>query len=459
MIILAQKRIRYEDVVKAFIERNYTLLSTKDDYKNSNSKLEYICPKHSDKGVQQITYSHLKSGRGCYYCGRERTIAARSKQIDRELVRQKVEERDFTFINVVRKNGVLYIECVCNKHPEYGIQSKGYYDFLNRGQGCIYCYRKVVSEKEIISQLQEINPNVELLDHYVNYSAPIRYLCKKHHTINTSSVSNLLKGTGCYQCGIEKMSRLNLYPEQEAIEQVHKINPHVDVVEFHGSSATDSIWYCNRHDAIFKKGFKPLCKNPSGCSQCCAENFRKSRSMGIEVFKERLKNIHPNVIVLGEYINNSTPIQCKCLDHDYEFENTPATILSSLRCCPKGRVTYKEEYVCSLLEFWHFNITRQKTFDDCVDKRKLAFDAYLDDFGIALEYDGEQHFKHTRFGNESNSEIYWRFVYTQLHDKIKTEYCFRNNIPLIRIPYFKFDEVEDFLFMCLIQYGAIKLLK
>ena len=37
------------------------------------------------------------------------------------------------------------------------------------------------------------------------------------------------------------------------------------------------------------------------------------------------------------------------------------------------------------------------------------------------------------------------FLRTQIHDKIKNEYCLTKNIKLIRIPYTDFDKIEEIL--------------
>ena len=45
-----------------------------------------------------------------------------------------------------------------------------------------------------------------------------------------------------------------------------------------------------------------------------------------------------------------------------------------------------------------------------------------------LEYDGEQHYKEINFFRNSLENI-------QMRDKMKEEYCLKNNIKLIRISY------------------------
>ena len=100
-----------------------------------------------------------------------------------------------------------------------------------------------------------------------------------------------------------------------------------------------------------------------------------------KLFKKRLKEIHPELVVTGEYINNCTPIKIYCTAHDYTFSSKPVDILKRINCCDKSRKTYKEEYICSFIEeTYGFLITRQKKFDDCKDKNYLPFDIYLDDY-------------------------------------------------------------------------------
>ena len=68
---------------------------------------------------------------------------------------------------------------------------------------------------------------------------------------------------------------------------------------------------------------------------------------------------------------------------------------------------------------------------------KQKFDFYLPDFNIAIEYDGEQHFKPVNFfGGEKG------FKKCQERDIKKNKYCKNNNIQLIRIPYTDFQKIN-----------------
>lgn len=59
-----------------------------------------------------------------------------------------------------------------------------------------------------------------------------------------------------------------------------------------------------------------------------------------------------------------------------------------------------------------------------------------------IEYDGKQHFQDYNWGNESHS-----LVDSQQRDKEKNEFCWKNNIPIIRIPYTHYNNlsIEDLL--------------
>ena len=71
----------------------------------------------------------------------------------------------------------------------------------------------------------------------------------------------------------------------------------------------------------------------------------------------------------------------------------------------------------------------EKYFSDCKDMNSLPFDFYINNQYI-IEFDGIQHFEPIEyFGGEKE------FQKRQKHDQIKNEYCKKNNISLIRIPY------------------------
>lgn len=115
----------------------------------------------------------------------------------------------------------------------------------------------------------------------------------------------------------------------------------------------------------------------------------------------------------------------------------------SCGCCSESK---GERKIKALLKDNNIDFIQEKSFTDCLfnDTNRLArFDFYLPEKNIAIEYDGVQHFKQGN-GCYDNQE---KIQKTKEHDEIKNKYCKLNNICLIRIPYFHFDNltIEDLL--------------
>lgn len=86
----------------------------------------------------------------------------------------------------------------------------------------------------------------------------------------------------------------------------------------------------------------------------------------------------------------------------------------------------------------------------------MPFDFYLPDYNILIEYDGEEHFRPVNFGGISDDEALEHLKITQYHDKIKTNYCQENGIPLIRIPFWEKKNIQNILLKELKQYVLIQ---
>lgn len=132
--------------------------------------------------------------------------------------------------------------------------------------------------------------------------------------------------------------------------------------------------------------------------------------------------------------------QCDC----GEIIEVASTELRAKRktSCHKCKESYGETKIRLLLEEYNISFVKEKTFHDCKNLetgRPYRFDFYVDDVYL-IEFDGEQHFYPVEyFGGIEYLET------CQARDKKKNEYCYINNIPLIRIPYTIIDNltIED----------------
>ena len=83
----------------------------------------------------------------------------------------------------------------------------------------------------------------------------------------------------------------------------------------------------------------------------------------------------------------------------------------------------------------------------------LELDCFNQELGIAIEYNGQQHYKFTPFFHK-NKEA---FQNQQYRDYIKKDLCKKNNIILIEVPYtVPFNKIEHYLIDKLKHYNIIK---
>ncbi|HFD2033489.1 TPA: hypothetical protein ACF2DD_002066 [Clostridium perfringens] len=108
--------------------------------------------------------------------------------------------------------------------------------------------------------------------------------------------------------------------------------------------------------------------------------------------------------------------------------------------CPICSESKGEKFIRLYLESNNINFVQEYRFEDCRYKSSLRFDFYISKYNLCIEYDGKQHFEAFEyFGGEES------FKNIQKRDKIKNKFCEENNIRLIRIPYWKLDNIEKIL--------------
>lgn len=133
--------------------------------------------------------------------------------------------------------------------------------------------------------------------------------------------------------------------------------------------------------------------------------------------------------------------QCDCGNEcDIDGSLLRRGITNSCGCLRSSKGEFK---IQQILEDNNISFEKEKTFEDCKDKRLLPFDFYIDNKYI-IEYDGVQHFESST-GSMWNTEN--KVQITQEHDNIKNQYCKVNNIPIIRIPYTHYNDLylEDLM--------------
>lgn len=198
-----------------------------------------------------------------------------------------------------------------------------------------------------------------------------------------------------------------------------------------------------------------LCKCDCGNTKIArSSNLQKghTQSCGCK-HKRQLEQLHEcNVINLqgqrfgklvvleriGSDSNNNAIWKCQC-DCGC-IKNIPSNALRNGLTQSCGCLKSKnEEKIAQILLENNIPFEREKIFYDDKTQEQYRFDFYIKE-EYFLEYDGEQHFQiGTGWANKE------KFDKTRKKDLSKNHYCFKNNLPLIRIPYWSNYQLKDLL--------------
>jgi len=167
------------------------------------------------------------------------------------------------------------------------------------------------------------------------------------------------------------------------------------------------------------------------------------------------------ILISNNYINKSSKLTFKyigikeMLEQERYFKVNSERFLYCNQRHPKFNQSKGEILIQNYLLNHKYNFKNEFKFSDCKNIRLLKFDFALFKnkdkkqlLGL-IEFDGIQHFEIIdRFGGEEG------FNYRQQNDKIKNEYCKKNNIPLLRIPYWDLKNIDNILDINLFNNGA-----
>ena len=176
---------------------------------------------------------------------------------------------------------------------------------------------------------------------------------------------------------------------------------------------------------------------------CGCKNIEKARKMGLKNKGKGAKNLtnqrFGKLVALypTEKRDSCRSIiwHCKC-DCGNEIDISSHSLQQGTQSC--GCLFSKGELaIRNLLLENNINFETQKTFETCLFMTgwPARFDFYLPDYNLLIEYDGEQHFG---VGGWNTPGL---FEETKIRDNFKNEWCKKNNIPLIRIPYTHLSEL------------------
>ncbi|PKR82858.1 hypothetical protein [Heyndrickxia camelliae] len=354
------------------------------------------------------------------------------KKHDYEYIKSIIERRDgCELASKIYKNARTKLEIKCPSNHIFHMT----FDNFIKGHDCKQCSdtkrRKPFLTYSDVKQYIEIDSKSNCLllsDDYTGVTQKMKLRCECGDTFITDFHNFQMGKIKCNRCnGITNWTypMVKKYLEENGYklisEEYHKA---VEKLELECSKGH----FCQLSINDIQQGV--------GCAQC-AGNKRYS----IDEVKEIVEQEHGYKLISEEYVNLTTILLIKC-DKGHIYESNLASFKFGCRCkiC---NMSSGEKNIKNWLNENNIEFTTQYRFIDCKYKNTLPFDFaifYKNDLICLIEYDGIQHFEPVdHFGGDRNFEI------TKIRDEIKNEYCRRNNIPLIRIPYWEKDNIKNIL--------------
>jgi hypothetical protein len=319
---------------------------------------------------------------------------------------------------------------------------------LSYGKTCQKCYHLSESKEQALIHADKYN--VKLLS-YVGKEIDGRHRwliqCKKCKNSKESFIRDFDK------CGVcranNQRSTLEYFIDKS--KNIHGNKYNYDLVIYKNSLTKIKI-FCNRCNKIFfQTPSMHLVGN--GCMSC--SGFKKYTK---DEFELKAKDFHGDRYNydLVKYINTDTKVKIFCNRCTKIFLQSPHGHLRG-QGCPRCKFSKGEIRVAKTLNNLKIFFEDQKIFESLKFSNHLRFDFYLPELNLLVEYDGEFHYKAlmgtTPEKKQKNLED------CQRNDKIKNEWAKANNIPLLRIPYWDFDRIEELIEAFILQHTKKKEIK
>ena len=354
------------------------------------------------------------------------------KKLTIEYIREKFNERGYTLLTEEYINNSQKLDYLCPNGHTHSISWRNF----SSGKGCPECAIEKIKSKQKLSY-DFVKDEFEkegyklLSTEYINNSTKMSVSCPKGH-IYKVSYKNFLQGHRCPYCAgqIITYDYIKNYIESfgyKILSTEYK-NAHSEIL----IECPEGHIYATKWNN-FQQGYRcPICNSQSKIiTYEQAKNYIEKEGYKLLTKKEDFINLTKTRLL----------IQCP-QGHIYDVKWN--NFLNGKRC-PYCKRSKGEEKISEILKEFNVEYIAQYTYLDCKDKRALPFDFYIPSLNICIEYDGEQHYNPVKFKNQSEEEIENNYKITVKHDNIKTQYCLDNDIKLIRIPYWEFDNIENIL--------------
>jgi len=272
---------------------------------------------------------------------------------------------------------------------------------------------------------------------YKNIEKNVIIICPEHGEFQQTPHSHL-RGGGCPVCArITATSKFRTSTEEFIRKAKLKWGDKYSYTKTkYVSTAKKLIITCPIHGNFEQRADGHL---KYGCEKC----HHDGRKISFKEFLERANKLHGDKYEYNEndYVDASTKIPIKCKKHGI-FHQRPSDQMAGYGCpvCKGSKGEYRISEFLNSLDIKFISQYR-------IGKTAYRYDFHIRNTSILIEYDGIQHFIPVSFfGGEDE------FYKTKKRDKAKNLLADMQGYNLIRIPYTRLNDLEDYLLTQLRRY-------
>lgn len=254
--------------------------------------------------------------------------------------------------------------------------------------------------------LRLINFNLIRVDDYINSKTAIKHACVHCKKIYKAKPKEILRiSCDCILKGTEYKIKIR--------------SKNLELLENYKNIKTKLLHKCLKCNNSFSTTPKTVLQSKMGCPSCAGKKFTE----------EKYKSLLPNTIKLkGKYVDSSRHTLHECLECGYEWNTKPNYIIHMDCGCPECASSKGEKIIKEYLDELNLLYIKEKCIE--INGLKYRFDFFLEEIKLVIEFDGIQHFVSRDF---FGGEDYLKKVRDS--DRIKSDWCKKNNYKLIRISY------------------------
>jgi Zn ribbon nucleic-acid-binding protein len=343
----------------------------------------------------------------------------------------KIHGDKYDYSKVEYKNNNIKVCIICRKHGEFNQLPSNHL----AGKECLKCsYEKrgknLTSTNHTFIEKAKIKHGNKY-DYskliYVNAKIKVCITCPSHGDFYQLP-SKHLYGNTCQKCADEIRNLSNIKTNDDFIEESkikHKNKYCYDKVKYINAK-TNIIIICDKHGEFLCTPNNHL--RGKGCPKCVGKN-KTTEDWIVEAKQKHGEKYSYDRV---NYKKCDAKVCISCFEHG-DFWQVAQYHLSG-NGCPACKQSKLEKEVSSILH--RLIIKYERQYNPLFLKKgkgQQTLDFHLPDYNIAIECQGEQHFKPIDFAGKGKDWATLAFEKVKKRDDIKLKKCLANNIEMIYV--------------------------